>query len=714
MKISSNFSNQHHPLNAEIYGNIFGSINIPFLNYSFDVNSQFENHFHSFVEFQKKILLNGPENCFEEAKSLLKNLVKAKSCDYSVKEKNRIDFLIYHFGVSLIELFNMTGHFHYCYEIFQLSILHQNYENGETYDLNTINIFKHLYSADKEIEKYALTVTVHWLGQFFYYSRSFSGLNDWGEIILDEVMMFVDNENLETAEFAFLLSNLFSWCEFNNAVNEIEFLKRKYTKLESKISEKSNELFTESIRTNIILSNRFSSEYRKEIAQKLKSHSWENDISETQFYIITYVNNLLPEISFQDVKNAVISLQKNTKQDNRTSELHEKSRIAKILNPFIRYCFDEVKYDELHQLISTFYDRSEFKESVLFVVPNSQTGTRLLNSNQLFNINHNPYESIVELTKFRNLALNQFVLIKGLSYTNPMPKGELGKPNLTYGKEFEKSLLEIYNLKEIESSYFSSNLSFFQFDFNGLPIQSLFLKQLKLSLPKQISFREKVKFDSIKKILFWTGNSFTSILEFECVKAICESRGIYIKNITSSKEELLSEINGDYDILWISSHGEHVHYDPFNSKIVLDDESFIELNEVDSFKNPNKEKRRLFFANVCEGGITAQTGDLINVGFPALMTDSNQDFLSHLWMVQTQIAQIYGVLFIMFISNGHNPYEAFERTVLTLIEGKESVTEKMSEFKNIDEIADLIQTITNLESLDFSNILNWGSSAYYV
>ncbi len=700
--------------NKDIYGDLFGDGNIPFLEVPFNVDAHFELHFLRFNEIQQYIFERGPENCNEEIKAFLINLIEAKTNDLSTHEKNRIDFLIFHFGSCTIEVYNITGHFHYSYDVLQLSIHHKTNVNGEKYYFKGNNIFKYINSFDSLIDKFALNTTFHWLGQFYYYSRSFSGLNDWGNFILDDTLMLVDEQNEENNEFSFLISNLFSWCEFNDAVSEIEYLLKKYEKLEKGISEKSNILYIETIRVSIVISERFHEKYRKEIAQKLKCHVWINEIAKVQFYTISYISRLLPEITFSKIEEVVSSLHENLKCADIKKELHEKSRIAKALNSIIKYCFDEQKYDELNKIILNYYGRNGFKEQVLYIVPNSPQGTKILSNETLTCISHNPFESIVNLTRYRNLALNQFVLLKGVSYTNEMPTGALGTPNYSYGEIFEESLNAIFDLTKCCWSDFKNCGSLMQFDFNGLPTQAIILKQVKSTLPKQISFLEKVNFNKITKILFWTGNSFTSIQEYECVKAICENCGISLTEIKSSKEEFFAEVQNEYDIVWISSHGEHAHYDPFKSKIVLGDDFHIELNEFEHLLNPNLKNRRLFFTNVCEGGISAQTGDMINIGFPALLANSNQDYLSHLWMVQSQIAKIYGVLFMINISKGLMPFNAYEKSTLTLIEGRISVLEELSHYKDLDEISELMESNTNLESLDFSNILNWGSSAYYV
>lgn len=703
-------------LNSELYGNIIPSTDktLGFLRMKFDLTENIHYHLFRNEEIKQFIFESGPENSHEEILRFFERLISLKKSALSNKVKNRIDFLLLSFSAQVVEIYNVTGHFHYCYDIFAFSILDRTFKNGEQYDIDNFRVFKHINSFDNEIEEYSKFVTIEWLGQLFYYSRSFSGLNEWGLYFLEDVMMFIDEVEEYSGEYSFLLSNLYAWCELNYKKDELKYLRNKYINLEKTITNDTNSLFAESVRFNIALTQEFESKFRKEVSQKLMSHSWVNPISKTQFLCSLYSNHLLPETTIHDVSLEIQSLILELKQDNKIDELHEKSRIAKILNVLIRHCFDNKKYEELNLILHKFFEKEDFVGPILYIVPNSIDGTKLLNQVNLHQIPHNSLTTIFELTKSRNLALNQFILMKGTEYTNQIPEGEIGTPNYKMGASFEASLDEIYNFSNIEVGFLNDSESLFQFDFNGLPLQSLFLKKIKSTLPLQESYCKKISFKKKHKILFWRGNSFSSIQEFDCVNAICEETNIVLKGIDSSKDEFYDELQSDYDIVWISSHGEHGHYDPFNSKINLNEGADIELKEYGKLINPNPSFRRLFFSNVCEGGISAQTGDLINVGFPAFITSSNQDYLSHLWMVQFNIAKIFGVLFVIHISKGLNPFDSYQKAVLNLIEGRDSVLNELSKFERLEPIKELMNSNSNLESLEFENILNWGSSAYYV
>lgn len=675
-----------------------------------------ENNFCLYYILEQNIIdvirTKSPDRCYDEVKSFLSRMISLKDETSSFKLKNRTDFLLLHYTSVIVEVYNITGHFHYCHDIFMLGIQNRTYANGEQYEFQHLKIFNHINSFDDLISEVSLNTTIKWLSHFFYYSRSFSGLNDWGKMILEDTMYLIDETNIQTDDYSFLLSNVYSWCELNDIETEPEFLRRKYILLEKEISISSPLIYSESIRLNIVLSDGFSKALRKSMAEKLQYITWENRISKTQFFLSIFCNKLLPEIEIEHIIEEIRILNSEIRQDDRINSLHEKSRIAKILNLFIKHCFDKQLYNELNQVILSFYESSLKDDSILYVTPNTPNGLSILSSKQHQLLEHNPSLVIRELTKYRNLALNQFVLLKGTDYTNEIPTGDLGFPNYKYGKEYERLLLEVYKVDELKSYDFNELKSIFQFDFNGLPYQALMIRTLDYTLPIQNSFKLKLDFPKITKVLFWKGNSFSSEIEFKCVKEIFDLNNIQVA-VCDVKDDFIEHLKDDYQIIWLSTHGEHTHYDPVNSRIVLNDESSLELREFDLLLN-QQEFRRLLFFNICEGGVAAQTGDLINVGFPSLVTEANQDYLSHLWMVDFQVAKLYGVIYAIYISSGLNYFDAFVKTVHTLSNGVESIIKALLPYNSSEEIANLIESVRNMDNHDLSNILYWGSPAYYV
>lgn len=165
------------------------------------------------------------------------------------------------------------------------------------------------------------------------------------------------------------------------------------------------------------------------------------------------------------------------------------------------------------------------------------------------------------------------------------------------------------------------------------------------------------------------------------------------------------------EIVWISSHGEFKHYEPNISKIEFSHKDAISARDFELLVNFNN-KRRLLFLNICEGGACTQNGAFCNLGFPNLLVSCNQDVISHLWMVNSHFAYVFGALFAVGISFfDKNFFEAFEYSLKSIYEGKEKILRELDEI-HIDLI-DLKERI-NRANVQWTNIIETGSPVYYV
>jgi hypothetical protein len=703
-------------LHSELFTDILTDKNCDasFLNDTVDLQNNFQDYLDLTLNIILYIETNRPENCHENIKEFLKRVIALKMKIVSANILDRIDFLLLRYTSEIMVYYNRTGHFHFCYDVIALGIFDKTFVNGEQIELTTYRIFKHLGSYDKNVQTASLETIVSWLGQFYYYSRSFSGFNDFGNLMIEETMEVITENEMGTAPYSFLISNAYSWCELNRLKTEAFFLSNKITQLNNKIDGNSNILYAENIKLEIILKSVFNEAIKKSTALDLKDHQWSDPISRAQFFIHVYIANLLTDFNLDDLSNEIALINHDHFHHSRLDMIHEMSRFSKILNPFIIHCIKYDKYDDLNTILGVFYQSSLDEKSILYCVPNSSEGSFLFDKTTKYLHEFNAATSIPGLVKLQNLALNQFTILKGSVYENDVPTKEIGMPEYKHGAQFELLLSKLYNFKPLVDKNDKELKSYFQFGYNSFPIQAIMIKSIESVLPRQVSFKHKNDFSKTAKVLFWKGNSFSSDIEFNCVKEILEMHNIEVILCKPTKQDFLEQLAEDFHIIWVSTHGEHRHYSPFASKIVLDDNIEISLCEFESLLNPYPDTRRLFFCNICEGGKTAQTGDLVNVGFPAVLTAANQDYLSHLWMIDFRFAMIYGAIFAVLIGEGNDHIQAYNHTVLTLLKGKESIMEKLQPYTTGNSVSGLIDTISNMDNYDFSNILYWGSSAYYV
>jgi|GEM_PF-5205176 len=675
----------------------------------------FEIYFTLYVVLAETIVINqaqqGAEITHETSKNFLLKLSSLKSKENTEEINDRIDFVLIAHSARFIECYNMLGHFHYCYDIIMIGLCDRTYQNGEEFEFVPARIWKYLLNDDTLVEVFSEDVLSRWIANFYYYSRSFSGLNNIGNLLIDMVISFIEDCTVKDYSFAFLLSNVNSWCELNKLETYVLKLVSIIDELESKLSDSSDPLFRQTVRLSYLQSNRVSDSRKKIAAQSLLMEDWVNSISEVQYLTLVYTQNLVPSFDIQLLYSAISKMVQDLGDSNKIDLLHEKSRLAKIFTQLILHCFETDKHEILAKTIELFYGEDGTMSSTMFLIPNHSDGTRILTKEYSFLANHDAYLTIMELVESYNLALNQYILLKGIDYNHDYRSGEIGFPNFEYGHNFHQCLKKVYLFDKVDKRKLDHVENIFQIEYDYLPYQAIMIEILNSTAPRLTSFQHKLPFPEVKKILFWKGTSFTAEREFDYISEVFKSSKIKIEICDSSVEDFGEKLKEDYDIIWLSSHGDHNHYDPFNSTIHIGESSIINVSDL-TYLNSHDRSRRLLFFNVCDGSSSAGTGELLNVGLPALLTLANQDYLSHLWPIDFNIAPIYGCLFAIYLADNNNYLDAYIKTIRTLLEGKESILIALKPFIQSEIISELSYSVENM-SYDFSNILYWGSSAYY-
>lgn len=242
------------------------------------------------------------------------------------------------------------------------------------------------------------------------------------------------------------------------------------------------------------------------------------------------------------------------------------------------------------------------------------------------------------------------------------------------------------------------------------------IKTIQKTLPINLSLSEKLIFPKVKKIIFWSGFSQTSEIEKDAMLEIFEFAKIEFEIHNEENSSLLQftkRINElDPEIVWISSHGEYIHYEPNLSAIKLSEAESIDIRNFELLINKNN-KRRLLFLNICEGGVHAQTGEFKNVGFPNLLVAHNQDIISHLWMAEPRFAYTFGVLLALEIAvSEKNYFEAFEYSLSKVLTDKVAILESLKTYPL--KLTALKERIQNNDGTEWGNIITTGSPAYNI
>lgn len=325
---------------------------------------------------------------------------------------------------------------------------------------------------------------------------------------------------------------------------------------------------------------------------------------------------------------------------------------------------------------------------------------------------------LVALTDVANSFLGTNVTVSGEHDNNASPPVRPGIPSDKPGSRFLKLLIDYYGIRA-NTALFSDrkNLGEGIAFFPALqhPIQPIMIRQLGWSSPVVASLEDPLPMRKLGRVAIWCGGSITEQYELEAVNQIFLDHGIevtvYNDKHRNTKDCLKAVYtSAEFDVVWIISHGRYDHWNPEQAGIQLSEvNGFITLDELLEFETPG-DSRRLLILNLCDGGTTATVGGLHRTGIAPSLTNSKQSVISHIWPVEPLVAAVFGSFLSYYLSEKHDPMQAFNSAVLHLMDERYSIYEyvRSTTHKQI-ELPDRI----NRSSVEFGDFRHWASPIYF-
>jgi hypothetical protein len=207
--------------------------------------------------------------------------------------------------------------------------------------------------------------------------------------------------------------------------------------------------------------------------------------------------------------------------------------------------------------------------------------------------------------------------------------------------------INCYRISEISYQNFET-FTFLPIDTH--PVQACLVLNKKIVPPLiNISFDDKKVDKEIKKVLcFLTRNSQTYDKEIEFFSSL---ELVYEITIITDPDknnfmQLLNDM--DYDILYISAHGEYEHFTSRKEEIVFwnedDEESYrISTKEINE-KIIIKEDKKILILNICDGANCGLSYLVSERGVANKFAIKGHTVLSYLWPVEPKYAVVFGCL----------------------------------------------------------------------
>ncbi|WP_045689559.1 CHAT domain-containing protein [Hymenobacter sp. AT01-02] len=655
-------------------------------------------------------------------------LTAAKNSPETVLPHLGLELLILLHGANVAPILNQLGALPENFDTFTQSLYGKKFVLGEEYSINTELLWR--FMSPQYQQAYPVIdisqIIARWLGALYYYSKAFGGLLTECAAFVPGAIRLLDIEGATTQVNAQLATQLHGWAISQGqsllAAEMLELIEILYADLTwNKHPECKLHLGVQLVLT---LQNRA---LRKRLYDLIINQPGLHLVAKMQ--MTCQVDTSYPEIQANFAK--ILTAVRNYSSDVETRVVkpveaaYEKSRLFNTLEKLVGELCRKGASTQLAILLNAFYHpgaQQELPDGMLFIIPNAEEGVIYCALGRTIIHRQDTRLEIPKLVDIMNLALSQLHSLRGhVDQVIPVPTKGVGRPMYEYGEEFEQTVSAYYNLNSIKSFDLDSLTALCAFNFNHLPLQALMIKELGMTLPIYVSLQPKAPTGRVRSVLLWQGNSMTSELESDVLAYLFQRSGAaltILREGESTKQDFMDAYqSNEYDVVWISSHGELGNYEPDTSHFYLSGSETVNLTEIAAV-HVEREMRRLFFLNICEGGANAQIGDFRNVGFGHVLSTPNQDVLSHLWMTDPWVALVFGVLIAVKLSEGSDSYfEAYTFATKSLLEGRDYIIAQLSTLdgENMHSaISDLVERLTYNSSMVNMNILRWGSGVYYM
>jgi hypothetical protein len=201
--------------------------------------------------------------------------------------------------------------------------------------------------------------------------------------------------------------------------------------------------------------------------------------------------------------------------------------------------------------------------------------------------------------------------------------------------------------------------------------------------------------------------------EIESLRDVFDRSAITVEIISSDYDQSTGAFRAfyedpEFDVVWVMGHGEHNALAPHEAGLRITEEVVVGLPELLSFSIPNR-GRRLLVLNICSGATPTVFGGLHRLGIAPILTSHYQATISHLWMINPTVAATFGAFLGAGLAKRQGFFQGYTNALRALHADRTDIQDMLrSQFSpNLGLVARLETTI------DFNNILHWGSAVFH-
>lgn len=322
-------------------------------------------------------------------------------------------------------------------------------------------------------------------------------------------------------------------------------------------------------------------------------------------------------------------------------------------------------------------------------------------------------DAVPRLNRFLNLMIT---VRDDPGFVAENPEGELGQPNEAAADEMADTVRSLLALELLACGPLAQpEQPMCVVPGTPLPWQGVMARHSAAARPIMVSWRRPERDRPVRRVCLWdAGDVWSASMEVAGVTAALVHRNIAVDHVHDegcTKDAFLAAYaNPDYDVFWLTSHGDYKVYSPDTSTVAISPDEHLPLEDLVAAA-PVGTGRRMLVLNSCDGAATGTYGGLPQLGVAALLSGASQSVVSHLWPTHSfAAAPQFGLLLANALAEGHSHAAAFRQATAGLAAGRTQLVRALRQVKGGDEIADRAQAT----SVAYENLAHYGSPAMYV
>ncbi len=407
----------------------------------------------------------------------------------------------------------------------------------------------------------------------------------------------------------------------------------------------------------------------------------------------------------------------------------QKQRLTEIFSPPFKKALDMREYEfafDIAFIWRTFHGvdiTMNTKSNTLLVIPNYSESCVIYILKHEGKYSYFEFKKEISIKSFLEVSNSFFgtnvVTIEAIDENNNLSEASL-IPNILVSKDYYDALNKLYLPNKIMSEINKLDIkTLYAFESTNLnaPLISIMQKNFDYNIAYLLNIVSQKEI-IVNKVLLWIDPDSTlytaSSIEIEAIELILKKNNIYydkyLKGECSKDAFMKFYSRDDYDLIYISCHGEFDYNNPSNSVLHIEKSQKVKLSELNK-TTENLKKERLLLLQACETG----TGSVISncmlfSGFGASLSTNMQSVISHMWAIDSFSSAVFSALFFIHYFDKKSIELAMKETQKAILKGCNGIYEVL---ESIVEDYQLKESIYRRESIDWDKIFYWGSACYF-